>query len=74
MYFLRILKLDMESIKTKESWIKELMNFVREKSTNYTDADWMAFVCFYEFLISKISLHYHNEEKTENKVAKILDN
>jgi hypothetical protein len=50
------------------------MNFVREKSTNYTDADWMAFVCFYEFLISKISLHYHNEEKTENKVAKILDN
>ena len=50
------------------------MNFVREKSTNYTDADWMSFVCFYEFLISKISLHYHNEEKTENKVAKILDN
>lgn len=74
MYFLRILKLDMESIKTKESWIKEFMNFVRKNSTNYTNADRMAFVCFNEFLISKIFFHYHNEEKTENKVAKILDN
>ena len=62
MNLLRVLELNMETIETKESWIKELMYFVWKNCANYKDTNWMTFVSFNEFLVPEISSHNHDEE------------